>query len=850
MKSAGQTIGPDEFILAVDTLLPERQRELSELLTEAAQRGETNLKPTQLEAGKPLLAQHKGDPMPLLLAALHRLLWLCLRGEPLRANLREIDTHTNANVALMQKHEVLETALSQLIGNLAGRKFTCQEADLLRVIDLFLAGTKKQDERPLFDLMQTPVPGVLPFMLDELEQRFAHTGLPANFKEPVNRLHATMKEWEFWAGYKKSVARLEALRAGALSTPDGSLPEAGEGWADALREDVLAMKAGERKAWLALLANVPKATLAKPTAKWKSAGVELLDAIGHEEFATRTENWFALVGLRVQGKISERNSLILRSLVWYASLLRGEGVCRALANVVEGGLRKIAAGSLYASSLSKAAISALQEMEGMEAVAQLSRLKHRIKSPWGLEEVQKALTAAIARTGITEDELEEISLPTFGLDQAGVLSKSFGGIGVELAVAGTHELVLRWTDAKGKALAKETPALKQDAEYKSFKLLAKDIGKVLGAQRARLERLYLTGRSWPYSIWQNRYLENPLVANQVRRLVWWFTDGKQRVAGVWHKGKIVDVKGQPLNWLKADAKVFLWHPLDGSAAEVMAWRDRLEALAITQPFKQAYREVYVLTDAERTTGTYSNRFAAHILRQHQLKALCDHRGWKYDFLGKWDGGDRSGAMLSLPASDLQVQFWTDYAGGNYSEAGVALYVSSDQVRFQYSARHVRQLESVPPLIFSEAMRDVDLFVSVSSIGTDETWQDTGQTTHRTYWQEFVTGALNETARTRHQVLARLMPKLKIASRCSLEERFLVVRGQLHTYKIHLGSGNIFIEPGSRYLCIVPDRATADEKLALPFEGDSMLSVILSKAFLLAADDEIKDQTVVNQLKVV
>lgn len=42
----------------------------------------------------------------------------------------------------------------------------------------------------------------------------------------------------------------------------------------------------------------------------------------------------------------------------------------------------------------------------------------------------------------------------------------------------------------------------------------------------------------------------------------------------------------------------------------------------------AHREIYVLTDAERTTRVYSNRFAAHIVRQHQFNALCAARGWK------------------------------------------------------------------------------------------------------------------------------------------------------------------------------------------------------------------------------
>ena len=95
-----------------------------------------------------------------------------------------------------------------------------------------------------------------------------------------------------------------------------------------------------------------------------------------------------------------------------------------------------------------------------------------------------------------------------------------------------------------------------------------------------------------------------------------------------------------------------------------------------------------------------------------------------------------------------------------------------------------------------------------------------------------------------------MPKLKIADRCSLDDRFLVVRGDLRTYKIHLGSSNILMEPDDQYLCIVPGRgksASPDQKLYVPFEGDPMLSLIVSKAFLHADDRKIKDPTLLLQM---
>jgi hypothetical protein len=45
---------------------------------------------------------------------------------------------------------------------------------------------------------------------------------------------------------------------------------------------------------------------------------------------------------------------------------------------------------------------------------------------------------------------------------------------------------------------------------------------------------------------------------------------------------------------------------------------------------------------------------------------------------------------------------------------------------------------------------------------------------------------------------------------------------------------------------VPARGGSEE-VVLPFEGDGMLSAILSKAVLLARDDLIRDQSILTQL---
>lgn len=163
-----------------------------------------------------------------------------------------------------------------------------------------------------------------------------------------------------------------------------------------------------------------------------------------------------------------------------------------------------------------------------------------------------------------------------------------------------------------------------------------------------------------------------------------------------------------------EAPVGLWSPIGRRVDEIRAWRAWLERHEITQPFKQAHREVYLLTPAELETEFYSNRFAGHVLKQHQLAALARQRGWEYEFMGGWDSA--SHPTKELP-DGWRVEYGIDVVefDAPASDAGIHLYVTSDRVAFHHGdERATRALVEVPRHVFSEAMRDVDLFVGVAT----------------------------------------------------------------------------------------------------------------------------------------
>lgn len=662
-------------------------------------------------------------------------------------------------------------------------------------------------------------------------------------------------------------------------------------WGDQARPLLEAMESETRQRWQTLLRHCATARGATPSEKWLRAGREARAALDDAEFAQgasalleafrKSSNKPPASGMSAEPSLDmgsildERNADLLRGLVWLCANVEDARLAAALGDGVIAGYRKITGRGPRCVRVASACVYALQRAPRLSGAAHLERARMNVKQPQYTRSIERALDDAAKAAGLAREDLEEMTIPTFDL-RDGRVSVVIGSATAELEVCGSR-VALQWRDAHGVPRKAEPAEIKREhkGELKDLKRLRDDLARMLAAQSARLERLPLTERRWPLAVWRERYLDHPLVGSLARRLIWRLEFQGGHVDGAWLDGALVSADDQPLK-LPDDAEVTTWHPVFATAAETLAWREWLMRHTITQPFKQAHREVYLLTDAERTTRVYSNRFAGHILRQHQFNALCEARGWRNQLRLMVDD-EYPPAILELPRWNLRAEYWIEGAGDQYevdtNATGTYWRVSTDQVRFHqlraprhfahaggggYYEEHAwRQgrvaepipLEEIPPLVLSEVMRDVDLFVGVASVGADPTWQDGGpQARYRTYWYSYSFGELSASAELRRQLIERLLPGLAIADRCRLDGRFLRVRGELREYKIHLGSGNILMEPNDQYLCIVPSRGdSGPANIYLPFEGDNALAIILSKAFLLAADTKITDPTITRQI---
>jgi hypothetical protein len=450
--------------------------------------------------------------------------------------------------------------------------------------------------------------------------------------------------------------------------------------------------------------------------------------------------------------------------------------------------------------------------------------------PKQLDRMLKKVEAALAeRIDVA------LRLPRLGFDDDGVLRREAGDYAAVVTVAETAGLA--W-EKDGRPLRGVPAPVRRDHGdlVKELRALVKRVGVQLGTLQRALEGGFTVDAVHPYRWWRAELAGHPLARAVVRRLIWEI----EVAPGEW---RAVLPEAGELPDAPDDACVRLWHPIRSDPGTIRAWRDLLTERRIRQPFKQAFREIYLLTPAEEETRVYSNRFAAHLVHYRRMFALFRARGWASSLLGPWDGGGEDEAVRTMAAGDWQVRFFhalADWANDHELAA-------TDRIRFTRRVEGAWRevpLAEVPPLVFSEAMRDVDLFVGVTSIAADPDWTDRGP--GRAYWERAGFAELTESAEARREALERILPRLKIAGRCSLDGRFLVVRGGLRTYRIHLGSANILMEPDDAYLCIVPSRRMGEGTVFLPFEDDR-LSLILSKAVLLAADTEITDASILMQI---
>ena len=410
---------------------------------------------------------------------------------------------------------------------------------------------------------------------------------------------------------------------------------------------------------------------------------------------------------------------------------------------------------------------------------------------------------------LESEKLAELQPFFDGVELEGILLR------LEIDEEGTAALAM---EKKGKPLKTLPKALNKNETALAIKETVKELKEQKRRARESLERA-MTESTLFRADELEIILNNPVLAPQASGLVWTLENRNGFLQKTDNGLALQDIRGG-LSSLPAEAGLRVSHPHDLITAG--EWADYMHALyekKIRQPFKQVFREYYPITEEERQERTISRRYAGHQVQPQKTVALLKGRGWTVDY--------EEGLQKVFYRDNLIVRM---YAMADwFSPADIEAPTLEEIQFFDRETGKPVELEAVPPVLFSETMRDIDLVVSVAHVGGVDP------------------EASHSTVEMRTAIARELVSLLKL-SNVSFVGAHAKIHGTLANYSVHLGSGVVHGE-GIGMIAILPVHSQARGRIFLPFaDDDPKTAEIMSKIILLSEDKKIKDPAILSQIR--
>lgn len=461
----------------------------------------------------------------------------------------------------------------------------------------------------------------------------------------------------------------------------------------ALGEFVASRQVESRTAWRALLLHLDEIAGAEPTKKWVTQLRALVAPLDAEELEALVFRWFALIDLPA----CDFSRSFTKGLVWVSVCLNADRVAPALGALAERANRKIAGRGQMSRGVVNACLRVLADLDSDLAVAQLTRLKGVIEYRDANQQLDQAFETAATKRELSVDQLEERVVPDVGGLTAPI------GAWTPAITFEDGAPRLSWVRDDGKRVQRVPAELQREHpdEVAARKAKFAEFEEVLETQASRLERLFWSQRSIPLADFRAHTLGHPIVMLLARALVWNVGDR----AALWFDDSFIDVTGVVFEPL-ASASVQLWHPAMASVEARSAWRTRLETLGLTQPFAQIDRPIFTLDERE-LSGDVTRRWEGRRLRQQRLQVACRRFQW---VSARIERGQTDAVTGTYESFDLRVVLEVAADSGETTASGAATWLRTGALRFECS----RGLETVPKVVLSEVLCEVDTIVQSSS----------------------------------------------------------------------------------------------------------------------------------------
>jgi len=390
---------------------------------------------------------------------------------------------------------------------------------------------------------------------------------------------------------------------------------------------------------------------------------------------------------------------------------------------------------------------------------------------------------------------------------------------VSFHVDGARPVVEVINTENGKEIKSVPSKISKNKKFLPIKESTKIINQLGKQYRSAFERFMCAGTKIP--IEELKILRELILVRQILDRIVMIDSNDQTGFLEIDKSKLMTLDGKSVSigkWIMPA------HPLDLlRLGRLSSAQKTIVEKKIKQPFKQIFRETYVCTSQEKKTKVCSERYKGTTFNFAQASAILVSRGWAVY------GGD-------FPFKDfMNEEIRATIEFDNYNVHFMAEADDSWEIPTLKSISFTNpnnkktiDLTDIPPRIFSEVMRDLDLLVSVA--GRSQIPQKEVAVEYRV------------------DLLRNILDSIKVDN-VSLEPPYLNIDGKINKYRVDIVTKEVYKKP-NKLICIVPTqfkRVRSTEEY-LPFEeSDDDISEILSKMFLLLEDDKIKDKEILKQL---
>ncbi|MEY9979351.1 DUF4132 domain-containing protein [Lysinibacillus sp. RC79] len=248
------------------------------------------------------------------------------------------------------------------------------------------------------------------------------------------------------------------------------------------------------------------------------------------------------------------------------------------------------------------------------------------------------------------------------------------------------------------------------------------------------------------------------------------------------------------------------------------WQTSMFEQKIKQPFKQIFRELYVM-NADEKGQKRSLRYAGHQVNPSQTVALLKTRGWQ----------------ISHNEGPRKVYYKENIVASLYTQADwfTPADIEAPAIEGVYFYNRLTgkdiALDDIPATIFSEVMRDIDLVVSIAHVGGVDP------------------EASHSTIDMRSFIVEELAKLLKLTN-VEVKKQHALIEGKLASYTLHLGSGVVH-QVGGSMIPIIAVPSQHRGRIFLPMvDDDPRTAEIMSKLLLLSEDTKIKDPAILGHIR--